>query len=180
MATEEFNPNDPVGSFTSTWQRVMLDPRSFFTELPAAGGLQAPFLFALICLGIGGVSFLIFGGGIKGLLCFTVLGVFRLFLGSAIVALIAQHLFEGKGDYESTFRALAYSSAAVVVIGVPLVKYFAALYTAYVTIVGLANAHSFDNGRALLTVLTTAIVGIVLTTAFGLWDVAHRCNPLLQ
>jgi hypothetical protein len=180
MATEEFNPNDPVGSFASTWQRVVLDPRTFFSELPAAGGLQPPFLFALICLGIGGFTFLIFGGGIKGFLGLIVLGVFRLFIGSAIVALIAQHLFDGKGDYEATFRVLAYSSAAAVVIGIPLIKYFAALYSLYIAIVGLAKAHSFDNGRALLTFLTTAIVGIVILEAFGLWDLAHRYNPLLR
>ena len=180
MAGEEFNPNDPVASFTNTWQRVVLDPRGFFDELPPAGGLQAPFLFAMICFGIGGVSFLIFGGGIKGLLALMVLGAFRLFVGSAIVALIAQHLFDGRGDYESTFRALSYSAAPVVVLGIPLVKYVAALYGTYVAIVGIAKAHAFDNTRAVLTFVATAIVGIVIVHAFGLWGLAYRFNPLLR
>lgn len=180
MAGDEFNPNDPVASFTSTWQRVVLDPRAFFEELPPSGGLQPPFLFAMICFAVGGLGFLIFGGGVKGLLGLLVLGAVRLFVGSAIVVLIAQHLFDGKGDYEATFRVLAYSSAVAVLIGIPLIKYFAGLYGLYVAIVGVSKAHSIDTGRAVLTLLATAIVVIVLAQAFGLWGFAHRYNPLLR
>jgi hypothetical protein len=177
---EEFDPKDPVGSFAGTWQRVMLEPRAFFDALPPAGGLQPPLVFAVICLAIGGFEFMLFGGGIKGLAGLLVLGTIRLFVGSAIVAFIAQQIFEGRGDYEATFRVLAYTSAVAVLIGIPIVKYFAAIYGAYLVILGLGRAHAFDNTRAFLTLLATAFVGIVIVHALGLWGIAHRVNPLFR
>jgi len=176
----EFDPQDPVASFPSVWQRVMLEPQAFFEALPTSGGLQPPLIFAGICLTIGGLGFLVFGGGIKGLVLLVMLGIFRLFVGSAIVAFIAQRIFDGHGDYEATFRALAYTSAVAVFIGLPVIKYFAALYGAYVAILALGRAHGFDNTRAFLTLVATAAVGFVLIHALGLWGMARRANPLFR
>jgi hypothetical protein len=180
LSSAEFDPKDPVNSFACVWQRVMLEPRAFFEGLPATGGLQPPLAFAAICLAIGAFGFMIFGGGLGGFLALLLIGLARLFVGSAIVALIAQQLFDGRGDYEATFRVLAYSIAPVVVIGIPVVKYFAALYAAYLIILGVAKAHSFDTVRAVLTLLATAAVALVLVYALGLGRWVHRVNPLLR
>ena len=177
--TEEFNPQDPIGSFTGTWQRIVLEPRSFFDQLPAAGGLEPPLAFAAISLGIGGLGFILFGGGIRGLFAVLLIGIIRLFVGSAIATWIAQHLFEGKGDYEATFRVLCYSTATAVAIGLPVIKYFAALYGAYLVILGLSKAHSFDTVRALLTGVVSATVGFVIVHALHL-GAFHCLNPLLR
>ena len=179
-ASPEFDSKNPVASFGSTWQRVMLEPRAFFESLPPAGGLQAPLVFAAICLAIGAVEFMIFGGGIRGLFGVFAIGLLRLFVGTAIVALVAQQLFEGRGDYEATFRAVAYSMASVVGIGIPVVKYFAALYGAYLVIVGLAKAQSFDTVRALLTLLASAFAGLLIVYALGLGHWVCRVNPLFR
>jgi hypothetical protein len=176
----EFDPKDPVNSFATVWQRVMLEPRAFFDGQPPMGGLQPPLAFAAICLGIGGFGFMIFTASLKGFVFVLVIGLVRLFVGSAIVALIAQQLFDGRGDYEATFRVLAYSTAPAVFIGIPIVKYFAALYALYMVILGVAKAHSFDAVRSVLTVLGSAVVGAVLAYAFGLGHLAHRANPLFR
>jgi len=179
-ASPEFDPQDPAGSFADTWQRVIVDPRAFFEALPASGGLQPPLLFTGICLTIGGLGFLVFGGGVKGLVGLVILGIVRLFIGTAIVAFIAQRIFDGRGDYEATFRAVGYTSAAAVFIGIPVIKYFAAIYGVYLAIIGLSRAQGFDNTKAFLTLVATAAVGFVIVHALGLWGVAHRVNPLFR
>jgi hypothetical protein len=182
MATagEGFDLGDPLGSFGATWQRILREPRTFFEALPVAGGLQAPLVFAVICLAIGGFGYLIFGGGIGGWIGILLIGLMRLVVGSAIVTLIAQQLLEGRGDYEATFRVLGYSTAVAVFIGIPFLKYFAALYGAYLVIVGLAKAHGFDAGRAMLTAVASAVTGFVIVYALDLGDWMVRVNPLLR
>jgi hypothetical protein len=178
-ASAEFDPKDPIASFVACWRRVLSEPRVFFEGLPA-GGLEPPLLFALICLAIGGFGFMIFGGGIKGFLGLLLIGTLRLFIGAAIVSLIAQKLFDGRGDYEATFRVLCYSTAVAVMIGVPVVKYFAALYGIYLVILGLSRAHAFDTVRAFLTALSSVFVGMVIVHALCLEGWVHRLNPLLR
>ena len=180
MAGDPLDFGDPVGNFVPTARRILLDPRSFFESMPLQGGLQAPATFAALCLAIGGLEFLVFGGGLKGALGLLILGFVRLFLGAAIVTLVAENLFEGKGDYEATFRVLAYSTVIAVFIGLPIVKFLAAIYGAFLVIVGLEVAHRFDATRSVLTLIATAAIGAALTYGFGLWGVAQRVNPLFQ
>jgi hypothetical protein len=179
-AAPEFDPNDPVASFGATWKRILLDPRAFFDSLPPTGGLQPPLAFAAICLAIGSLGFMVFGGGIRGLFGLFVIGLLRLFVGSAIVALVAQQLFEGRGDYEATFRAVAYSTAIAVGVGIPVIKYLAALYGAYLAIIGIAKAQSFDTVRGLATLLASAFAGLMIVYALGLGPWVYRVNPLLR
>lgn len=178
MAAEEFNPNDPLGSFGDTWKRVILEPQAFFDALPPAGGIQPPLIFAAASLFIGGVGVLLFGGGLKGLFGLLVLGLIRLFVGAAIIVLVAQNLFDGRGDYEATFRALGYSSAVAVGFGLPFVKYFAGLYGAYLVILGLARAHSLDNVRAVLILHLAMVVALVTFYALDLLPTLQAMSPL--
>lgn len=180
MAAEEFSPSDAIGSFTDTWTRVMIDPRAFFKKLPMEGGLQPPLVFASICLLVGGIEMLLFGGGLKGLVGLVIFGIVRLFVGAAIFALIAQTLFGGRGDFEATFRVLAYASAVAVSIGLPVLKFFAALYGAYLAILGLEKAHSMDTVRTVVALLATVITGAVVVHALGLGSIVARTNPLFQ
>ncbi len=178
--TEEWSSQDPIGSYASTWQRVMSDPRGFFDGLAPSSELQPALVFALISFAFGGIGFLLFGGGLGGFFGLVALGALRVVVGSAIVAWIAQQVFEGRGDYEATFRALAYSSAVAVLIGLPIVKYFAAIYGVYLLILGVAKAHSFDTVRALLTILLAVLTGLVAMYALGLGGCFVEANPLLR
>ena len=135
-ASAEFDPKDPLASFVATWRRVLLEPRAFFEGLPA-GGLEPPLLFALICLAIGGFGFMIFGGrhqGISGLAADRHPAPLRRrgdrFAGS--------HSSSSTGTATTRRRFVArYSTAVAVVIGIPVIKYFAALYGIYLVILGL-------------------------------------------
>lgn len=176
----EWSPQDPIGSYAATWQRVMADPRVFFEELSPGSPLPPALVFALVSFAIGGIGFMLFGGGIKGFLGLIALGALRVIVGSAIAAWIAQQVFEGRGDYESTFRVLAYSSAVAVFVGLPVVKYFAAIYGAYLLIIGLAKAQAFDTVRSLLTVMLSVAVGLVALYALNLGGCMVEVNPLLR
>ena len=166
-ASPEFDPNDPVASFGAMWKRVVLEPRAFFESLPPAGGPSTSAGIRGDLPGDRRLRIHDFRRRNSGVLGLFVIGLLRLFVGSAIVALVAQQLFDGRGDYEATFRAVAYSTAVAVGIGIPVVKYFAALYGAYLAIIGIAKAQSFDTVRALLTVLASAFAGLVIVYALG-------------
>lgn len=178
--SEPWSTEDPIGSYASTWRRVMGDPRGFFDTLSPASPLPPALVFALVSFAIGGVGFMLFGGGVKGFLGLIALGALRVIVGSAIATWIAQQVFEGRGDYEATFRVLAYSSAVVVFVGLPVVKYFAAIYGAYLLILGLAKAHAFDTVRSLLTVMLSVAVGLVALYALNLGGCMVEANPLLR
>jgi len=123
--------------------------------------------FAAICLAIAGAGFLLGGRGMGFALLVVVGGVVRLFISAALLSLIARTLFEGRGDFEATFRVCAYAAAPVVLLWVPGIRYLAALYIAYLVIIGLQRAHEFDSVKAVLTVGVTTIVGIFLSLPFG-------------
>lgn len=177
MDAAEFDRNDFIYSFAQVWKKLMTDPQGFFLAMPLTGGLANPLVFATLCLLIAGIGFLVSGYGLRLSLALILWGIVRLFFGAALLLLIAWKLFEGKGDYEATFRALAYAAAPIVLLWVPIVKYGAALYTAYLLITGLQRAHAFDNVKAVLTVLVTMMVGFFLALSLGgpgrMWSLWH-------
>jgi len=167
MDATEFDRSDLIYSFGQVWKKVMSDPRGFFPALSLRGGLGNPLAFAAFCLAIAGSGFLLSGRGLGFAVLAVVGGVVRLFIGAALLSLIARTLFEGRGDFEATFRVCAYATAPGVLLWLPGIRYLAALYIAYLVIVGLQRAHEFDSVKAVLTVGVTTIVGIVLSLPFG-------------
>jgi len=167
MDTAEFDRSDFIYSFGQVWKKVMTDPQGFFLAMSLRGGLGNPLAFAALCLALAGAGFVMSGYGLKLGLMLVVWGIVRLFIGAAILLLIARKLFDGKGDFEATFRICAYAAAPVVLLWVPVVRYLAVLYSGYLVIVGLQRAQEFDSVKAVLTVGLTAVVGIFLTLPFG-------------
>ncbi len=167
MDAAEFDRSDFIYSFGYVWKKVMTDPRGFFPAMSLRGGLGNPLAFAAICLAIAGAGFLLGGRGMGFAVLVVVGGVVRLFISAALLSLIARTLFEGRGDFEATFRVCAYAAAPVVLLWVPGIRYLAALYLAYLVIIGLQRAHEFDSVKAVLTVGVTTIVGIFLSLPFG-------------
>jgi len=153
----EFQTDNPFDSFTGVWRRVTTEPQSFFQDMPVSGGLQNPLLFMTICLALGSLGLLIFGP--RGLaLWFLVGGIVRAFVGAAILMVIARQLFAGVGDYEATYRALAYASAPAALLWIPVIRPLVALYGLFLVIVGLQRVHGFDAVKSVLTVLLSVIV----------------------
>ena len=167
MDAAEFDRSDFIYSFGQVWKKVMTDPRGFFPAMSLRGGLGNPLAFAAICLAIAGAGFLLGGRGMGFAVLVVVGGVVRLFISAALLSLIARTLFEGRGDFEATFRVCAYAAAPVVLLWVPGIRYLAALYIAYLVIIGLQRAHEFDSVKAVLTVGVSTIVGIFLSLPFG-------------
>jgi hypothetical protein len=164
---EEFRTEQFADSFVGVWKRVVTDPRGFFQDMPTRGGLQAPLLFLVICLVITGLGFLVFGPRGHALM-FVIGGALRSFIYAAILVLIARQVFAGTGDYEGTYRVVAYGSAPLALLWVPLIGRIAGLYMLFLVIVGLERVHGFDAVKSVLTLLLGSLVVLALGWVFGL------------
>ncbi len=160
----ELQTENLFDSFTGVWKRVTTEPRRFFEEMPVTGGLQSPFLFLLICLVIAAVGFLVIGPRAFAI-WIIVLGILRAFVGAFVLMVIARQIFRGTGDYEATFRVLAYSSAPIALLWLPIIRPLVLLYLLFLIIIGLERAHGFDATKSVLTMLIAVItVGAIVWT----------------
>src|SRR4028118_402872 len=90
----DYDLSDPVGSFVNIVGRVVLQPRTFFAELPRQGGLLGPLVFALVCIEVsvllvGLLTFLGIPGGLTSLFGASGDQGLLAFLGGLVVAPIA-------------------------------------------------------------------------------------------
>src|SRR4030042_3909596 len=110
--TYEFNTKDFIGSFIGVIKTVLLKPSHFYQNMPTTGGYPSPVTFLAVCLGVSGIFAVIITGG-EVLMFFKVViaGVIFSFIGAAILHLIAQQFFEGKGGDEGVYRGGAYAGA---------------------------------------------------------------------
>ena len=66
----DYNLSDPINSFSDVARRVVLNPTTFFADLPRRGNLAGPLVFALICIEISAIL-----GALLGELLFLFGGV---------------------------------------------------------------------------------------------------------
>jgi hypothetical protein len=164
---EEFRTEQFAESFVGVWKRVITDPRGFFQDMSTRGGMQAPLLFMVGCLVVAALGFLVVGPRGGGL-ALVFWGTLRSFLYAAVFMVIARQVFSGGGDYEASYRVVAYATAPVVLLWVPLLGSLTPLYTIFLVIVGLERVHGFDAVKSVLTVLLASIVLLALGWALGL------------
>lgn len=170
---DELHTENFLESFTTVWRRVTTEPRRFFAEMPVSGGLQNPLLFLLACLAIAAVGFLLIGP--RGFaLWIIVIGLVRSFVGAAVLMVIARQIFGGAGDYEATYRAVAYGSAPVALVWIPFIRPLVGLYALFLIIIGLERVHAFDATKAVLTMVLSALVLGTLVWMLG-WG--HHWMP---
>ena len=167
MAADEFSWDDPIRSYLDTWREVVFSPRSFFSEerLAADHGVQDAVGFLLISLLIGGVGLLLGGWGFWALPVLLVGGLVRVLIAALVICVIATQVFDGRGNYESTVRVLAYASAMAVFVFVPRLRIVAKLYGLFLATIGLRQAHRLSPASAVLTLLTSALVAFALHVA---------------
>lgn len=170
----EFQTDNFLDSFVGVWKRVTTEPRAFFQDMPLSGGLQNPLLFLVACLVVSALGFLVIGPR-HFALWFLAIGIVRSFVGAAVLMVIARQLFGGAGDYEATYRAVAYASAPAALLWLPLVRPLVALYGLFLLIVGLERTQGFDTVKAVLTLLLAAVVLFALGWMLG---VTHGWMPL--
>src|ERR687894_1684851 len=170
----EFNYQDPVQSFISTVQRVILQPVDFYRGILRRGDFINPLIFAIICYEIytilGGLFRLIglggdinFGAYIISLVTAPIGAVIGLFIGAGILHLLVMLIVgSGNSGYEATFRVGAYAAVTSLVSWIPIIGFIASLYGIYLAIVGVREVHATTTGKAALVVLIPAAVIILL------------------
>ncbi len=153
MADAAFEAHTAFDAFPTTWRRVVTAPHAFFAELPETGGLGAPAAFLAACAAIDALGHLLVGWGIAGAVGVFVGHVLGAVVLAALLVLIAQHLFDGHGGFEPTFRVVAYAAAPLVVYWVPVLGRAAWLYGAYLMLRGIERMQRLDATRAVLTLV---------------------------
>ncbi len=168
----EFNYTDPVQSFISTVQRVVLQPADFYRGILRQGDFINPLIFAIICYEVsailGGIIAVAFGNqGFGGFIVSIILApigtAVALFIGAGILHLLVMLIVGSRnGGFEATFRVGAYSSVVNLVSWIPFIGWIASLYGVYLAIVGIREVHSTTTGKAALVVLIPAAVVLLL------------------
>ena len=169
MATMESEPRAGIEGFPALWQRVVTAPHGFFADMPQAGGLGKPTIFLALCAAINAAGRLLFAAGVRGLIASFVGQMVAAFVLAALLVLVAQNLFEGRGGYEATFRVVAYAWAPLVVGWLPLVGSLALVYAAYLMLRGLERVQAQDTTRAALTLVISLAI---------LWILARAGRPI--
>ena len=167
MASPEFDAQATAQQFFTTWKRVVFDAGGFFAEMPETGGLQAPLVFLAVCEAIHWVGAFLLCFSVRALVGGFVLGMATVGVFAAVVVLVAQHLFNGRAGFESTFRVIAYSAAPLVLAWVPRLGVLAVLYTLFLAVRGIERVQGFDATRAVLTVVIAAVTLLVVGHALG-------------
>jgi hypothetical protein len=170
----EFNYQDPVQSFISTVQRVVLQPVDFYRGILRRGDFINPLIFAIICYEIytilGGLFRLVgvggdinFGSYIISLVTAPIGAVIGLFIGAGILHLLVMLIVgSGNSGFEATFRVGAYAATTSLVSWIPFIGWIASLYGIYLAIVGIREVHATSTGKAALVVLIPAAVVLLL------------------
>ncbi len=167
VAVNEFDPGNFLPSLWETWKKVITRPSLFFREMPKDGGFLPPLLFMLVCLGVDGVLKALFGGGIGGFFSAFVGTTLMTFLVAVVLYLFSTQLFPGKGNYQGSFRILAYANAVSVLGWIPLIGILAVIYGLYIAGQGVMEVHSLDRGKAGVVIILAALVMIVLSLLLG-------------
>jgi hypothetical protein len=171
----EFNYQDPVQSFISTVQRIVLDPVNFFRGIPPRGDFINPLIFAIICYVVsailGGIIALAlgaqgFGGFLTSIILAPIGAAIGLFIGAGIFHLLVMLIVGSpNAGFEGTFRVGAYLGvvqlvawlSAIPILGV-IVGLAVFLYSLFLGVVGIREMHSTTTGKAALVVFIPVVV----------------------
>jgi len=153
MSTDEFQARAALEGFPATWKRVVTDPHGFIADMAETGGLGEPATFLASCAALNAAGHLVIGSGVAGMVWMFVWQLIAAVVIAVLFVLVAQHLFEGRGGFEPTFRVVAYAWAPLVFYWVPVVGAIAWLYGAYLMLRGLERVQRLDTTRAVLTLL---------------------------
>ena len=157
----------PTTGFVDTWRRVMSDPRGFFGDMAQVGGLQDPLLFLVGIAALNALGTLLLVWSLGGAISAFIWMIVGAFVCAAALTLVAQHLFGGHAGFEPIFRVVAYASAPLVFLWLPILWVFALLYCWYLEIRGVERVNEFEATPAVLTVAITIGVLFLIAHALG-------------
>jgi hypothetical protein len=187
-AAAEFRYTDPVQTFTSTVQGVVLQPANFFRGILRQGDFINPLIFAIICYEVsailGGIIALAlgnqgFGGFIANIILAPIGVAIVLFIGAGIIHLLVMLIVGSRNaGFEATFRVGAYVAvtqlvawlSAIPIIGI-LISIAVFLYAIFLDVVGIREVHTTTTGKAALVVLIPVgvlfLLGVILVALVG-------------
>ena len=155
-----------VANVFSAWKTVILHPKQFFESMPLTGGIGQPLLF-VACTSAFAALGVIVGDLGQPLVAFQAAwkafigAIVGSFLGSFVTWILCK-LFGGKGNYEQTYRACAYSTAPHVFAVIGRLGWIGTPYSIYLLFLGLKRSHELSSGKA------AAVIAIELLAAVGI------------
>ncbi len=193
----EFTLQDPVGSFMRTVQSVLFNPVAFFRGMARQGDFINPAVYvaiiALITALLGGLLGLVlspfFAGpgdtgealavGVVGFISGLILGPILTLIGLLIAAgvyhlLVLLLVRPTNAGFEATFRVVCYSYtpnivgflSPIPILG-QLIALAAAVYSVFLSFLGVREVHNTTTGRALAIVLIPVAVVLLLVLILG-------------
>ncbi len=185
------------GGLTATLRESLFAPGGFFRRMRVAGGLADPLLYAMITgvvgfmlfyvwqilfqdlfhgympqdmRGAGGVGALGSGFGIAVLAVFIpFLVIMSLFLWAGMLHLLLMMVRGANNGFEATFRAVAYSYGAYLLMAIPFCGgLIATVWNLIIVIIGLKEAHGTSGGKASFAVLFPLLLCCVAAALFAL------------
>ena len=182
----EFDYRDPVQSFVTTVQRVVLQPVDFYRGLQHRGDFLNPLIFSIICYEVyallGGLIGLVFGSvasigpGSAGQQAAGVATSIGGFLLSIILApiwaalilfvmaglrylLVILIIGQQNAGFEATMRVQAYTFATRIIWWIPILGPLVGfVYGLYLSVVGIREVHATTTGKAALVALIPVVV----------------------
>lgn len=180
-------------AYIETLKGSLLNPTSFFSNLPTIGGLKEPLLYALISMStvivLSQLWSSLFGKGSSG---FALgLGTFLLtvvlapigalvmiFIASGITHLCLSLVGGAHENFEATFRVVAYSQGTALLGVIPILGSLAGtIWNICIVTVGLREVHGATTGQAVAAILLPYVVccgGAGLLIFFALTSGAFR------
>jgi hypothetical protein len=172
----------PVQAFVDTWRESTFHPKGFFASMPESAPMGPSILYFLL-LGITVAAIGLFWGSVlpkpdldtagvpnvfatlsqlPGIVAFLLSPVFQiiaLFVGAAVTQVMLLVLVPQRGPYSRTVRVYCFAHSPALFGIIPFVGAFiAAIWSIYVAIVGLREAHHTSTGRAAAVVLLPTIL----------------------
>lgn len=164
----EFDAKDFINSFIGVAKTVLTKPDDFYQHMPTTGGFVSPVGFLAACLAVLSIiAVVIIGGNPFVFFKFLIIGLIFSFIGAGVLHYIAQKFFAGKGDYEGTYRVVAYAGAVNLLVWIPILGILAALYGFYLQLVGLEKTHGITRSQAGITIVIALAVYILLSHLAG-------------
>ena len=163
-----------------TVRTSLLAPRTFFRQMPIAGGWLSPASYvavmggvSLVCVALREYLFLLLRGeqpvGVR--VFFTVLaltagmGATTLLLFVGVLHLMVLLMGGSAAKMETTARVVAYASTALLLAVIPQVGlYLSGLWLTVLTVIGLREAQELSTTRAIVAVLTPGFLFYMLVS----------------
>ncbi len=183
-AGAEFRYTDPVQTFISTVQGIVLQPVGFFRGILRQGDFINPLIFAIICYEVsailGGIISVAvgtqgFGAFISGIILAPIIAAIGLFIGAGIIHLLVMLIIGSRNaGFEGTFRVGAYVAvtqlvswlSAIPILGI-LISIAIGIYGVFLGVVGIREVHTTTTGKAALVVLIPVAVVLLLILILG-------------